>query len=178
MPATFNLTEEALRKAFAVYVDVSEQSGTWSAASAEWEVQGFKTEDTALEFNPDTETITDILGDTYTTVNKLERAMSFEPNTIRPIANRGKLNEILHEMTRRGELSRMSQFKVMLAYAYVGTADTGPFAADVYPSCTVTPQSLGGSSRTDFPYDINFGGEPMFGTVDKLAPGLVFTAEV
>lgn len=176
MAATFNLSEEALRKAFAVYVDVSEQTGEWSAASAEWEVQGYKTEEAALEFNPDSETITDVLGDTYTTVNKLERAMSFEPNTIRPVANRGKLNENLHEITRRNELSKMSEFKVLLVYAYVGTSSA--IAADMYPSCTIIPQSLGGSSRTDFPYDINFGGEPVHGTVDKLAPGLVFTAEV
>lgn len=155
---TFNLTAEALRKALVMYVDVSEGTGT-----PEWEPQGYKTEDAAMEFNPDIETVTDILGDTYTTVNKFERAMSFEPNTLRPIANRGKLNQILHEYARRGEYSKMSNFKVLIAYGYTTDLD-----ADLYPACTIIPQSIGGSSRVDFPYDIQFGGEAQFGTVDSL----------
>ena len=170
-----NLTEEALRKSLVMYVNVSEQPGTWSPSAAVWEPQGYKTEDTALEFNPDVETVTDVLGDTYTTVNKLERQMSFEPNTLRPIANRGKLNEILHEYTRRNQLSKLQEFKVLIAYGYLGT--TGAYEADVYPMSTVTPQSLGGSSRVNFPYQINLGGEAMFGTVDKLLPEPTFAQE-
>ena len=176
MPApAINLTEEALRKSLVMYVDVSEQSGTWSPSAAVWEPQGYKTEDTALEFNPDVETVTDVLGDTYTTVNKLERQISFEPNTIRPIANRGKLNEILHELTSRDELSKLSQFKFLMAYGYVGAP--GSYKAELYPFTTITPQSLGGSSRVNFPYQINPGGEKMHGTVDVLLPEPAFTQE-
>lgn len=164
----FNLTAEALRKSLIMYVDVSDDGDT-----PEWEPQGYKTEEAALEFNPDIETVTDILGDTYTTVNKFERAMSFAPNTLRPIANRGKLNQILHEYARRGEYSKMSNFKVLIAYGY-----TENLEADMYPTSTITPQSLGGSSRVDFPYDINLGGEAQFGTVDTLLPAPTFTAEV
>lgn len=165
---TFNLTAEALRKSLVVYVDVSETEGT-----PEWEPQGYKTEEMSMEFNPDSETITDILGDTYTTVNKLERAMSFAPNTLRPIANRGKLNQILHEYTRRNELSRLSNFKVLIAYGYTTDLD-----ADMYPACTIIPQSLGGASRVEFPYDIQLGGEAVYGKVDKLLPVPQFTPEV
>ena len=168
---TFNLTAEALRKSLVLYVDVSE-SGT-----PIWEPQGYKTEDASIEFNPDTATVTDVLGDTYTDVNTLERAMSFEPNTLRPVANRGKLNTLLHEYARRNELSKLSTFKVLIAYGYIGD-ETDGFAADMYPTCTIVPQSLGGASRVNFPYDINLGGEAMFGSVDKLLPAPTFTPEV
>lgn len=164
---SFDLTAEALRKSLVIYVNVG--TGT----TKEWEPQGYKTEEMSIEFNPDQETITDILGDTYTTLNKLERAMSFAPNTLRPIANRGKLNEQLHEYTRRNELSMLSGFEVLIAYGY-----TENLEADMYPMCTIIPQSLGGSSRVDFPYDIQLGGEAKFGTVDQLLPSPTFTPEV
>ena len=182
MPETFTLTSEALRNALILYVDVADQTGAWSPSAAEWEAQGYKTEDAALEFNPDKTTVTDILGDTYTTVEKLERQMAFEPNTIRPIANRGKMNQLLHEYTRRGQLSKMQEFKVMIAYGYISkTSSATPpvisYEADVYPASTITPQSLGGSSRVNFPYDIDLGGEPMFGTVNQMLPSPIFTPE-
>jgi len=172
----FNLTAEALRNAMILYVDVSEQTGSWSATSAVWEPQGYKTEDAALEFNPDTTTVTDILGDTYATVNSLERQMSFDPNTLRPIANRGKLNEILHEYVRRNELSKLSEFKIMIAYGYTGTVGTS-HEADIYPLSTIEPTSLGGSSRVDFPFNIHLGGEAIFGTVNQMLPAPTFTQE-
>ena len=177
----FTLTSEALRNAMILYVDVSEQTGAWDVADAEWEPQGYKTEDAALEFNPDVNTVTDILGDTYTAVEKLERQMSFEPNTLRPIANRGKLNQRLHEQTRRGQLSKLQEYKVMIAYGYISTTSGTPavtsYEADVYPMSTVTPQSLGGSTRVNFPYQINLGGEAMFGTVNQMLPSPKFTPE-
>lgn len=169
--STFNLTAEALRKILIVAVDVSEDETT-----PEWEIQGYKTEDTAIEFNPDTSTITDVLGDTYTDVNKFERAINFDPNTLRPIENGGKLNLLLHKYQRNEELSKLSQFKVLIGYGYWGTP--GAYEADVYPASTITPASLGGSSRVDFPFDINFGGEKKIGTIDKLKKGLKFTETV
>ena len=181
MPDTFTLTSEALRNSMILYVDVSSQTGTWSPSAAEWEPQGYKTEDAALEFNPDITTVTDILGDTYTTVEKLERQMSFEPNTIRPIANRGKMNQLLHEYARRGQLSKMQEFKIMLAYGYISTTSGTPavtsYEADIYPASTIVPQSLGGSSRVDFPYEIHLGGEPIFGSVNQMLPAPTFTPE-
>lgn len=165
---TFNLTARAERKDFAIYVNVG------TDAAPEWEVQGYGTEEAALEYSPDEESIVDILGIQHNYVNKLERSMSIDPNSIRPIENTGKLNPILHEYTRRGDLQKLSTFQVLLVYWY-----TTEKAADLYPTCTIIPQSLGGSSRTDFPYDIKLGGEPVFGTAAKAATtGVVtFTAE-
>lgn len=166
---TFDLTAKAERRQFALYVNVSDTPST-----PEWEVQGYGTEEAALEYSPDEESLTDVLGIQHNSVNKLERSMSFDPNTIRPIGDHGKLNPILHEYTRRGELTKLSTFQVLMVYWY--TTDK---VADLYPTCTIIPQSLGGSSRTDFPYDIKLGGEPVYGTADKDASGVVtFTPEI
>jgi hypothetical protein len=176
---TFNLTNaEAQRNQYIIYVDVSQQSGAWSATVAEWEPQGWKTEDAATELNPEVSTITDILGINHTDVESMQPAMSLAPNTIRPLNNYGKLNTILLDITRRKAYPEFSQFKVMQVFGFIGTAGTGPFDADVHDKCTITPQSIGGSSRVDFPYDINFGGELKSGTVDKLFPDPTFTPAV
>lgn len=167
---TINLTSEAVRKLMIVAVDVSETEDT-----PEWELQGYKTEDASLELNPDITTITDVLGDTYSDLNKFEKAMSFEPNTLRPISNKGKLNEILLKYERHDQLSKFSRFKVLVAHGYLG--DVGAYGAETYSACLITPSSLGGSSRVNFPYDINFGGIKVLGTVDKLQAGLKFTPD-
>jgi len=170
---TFNLTANAERKAFALYVDVSE-SGT-----PDWEVQGYGTEDASIAFSPDTTSLIDILGIQHNQVNSLTRAISITPNTIRPVENFGMLNELLHEYTRRNQLTKLSTFKVLLVYWYAETGTTTPVAiADLYPTCTVIPQSLGGTSTVDFPYDMNLGGDVQYGTATRSTQGdVTFTPE-
>lgn len=153
----FNLEGEALRKLLICAVDVSEES------TPVWEVQGYKTEDAGIEFNPDVATVTDVLGDTYTDINKFEKQIPFEPNTLR-LGTR--LSELLHKYERNDQLEKFSQFHVLIGYGYLGTK--GAYEADVYDACTIVPQSLGGSSRVNFPFQINFGGAKTKGTINKL----------
>ncbi len=165
----FNLTgkDEALRKLLVTFVDVSEDGST-----PVWEAQGYKTEDSALELNPDIKTITDVLGETYTDVNKLEQEQSFEPNTLRAGS---KLNPLLHTWWRRGQLEKFAGRKVMVGHGYIGT--DGSFAATLWDSCTLVPQSIGGDSRVNFPFNINFGGKQITGKIDKLQDGCTFTPD-
>ena len=46
------------------------------------EILGVRTEDSSIEFNPDIETSTDILGNNYTDVNKTEPQQDFDPFTL------------------------------------------------------------------------------------------------
>jgi len=164
----FNLTAEAQRKMMVCYVDVSEGGTT-----PEWEAQGYKTEDQSISFNPDKSTITDILGDTYTDVNKLEWNATFEPNTLRAGT---KLNPILLEYARRDLLPQMSQFRVLLVYGFIG--NPGDYEADMWDGCTITPTELGGSSRVGMPFEIDFGGTKQLGTVNAIrSNNIVFTPE-
>ena len=162
----FNLDGEALRKLLVCAVNVSEVEG-----ADEWEVQGYKTEDSSLEFNPDISTMTDILGEAYSDVNKFEVTQPFDPNTLRM---GGKLNELLVKYWREGQLQKFSQFKVLIMYGFIG--EEGRYEADCFSSCTITPTSLGGSSRVNMPFSINYGGERVKGTVNDLRKNIQFTA--
>lgn len=165
----FNLTGEALRKLMICAVDVSE-----GAAQPIWEIQGYKTEDSSIELNPDITTITDVLGDTYSDVNKFEEQQTFEPNTLRLGA---MLNELLLKYWRYGQLEKFSQFKVLIGYGFIG-AD-GAYEADVYTASTIEVTSIGGSSRVNMPFNIHFGGEKHHGTIDKLkGADIAFTETV
>ena len=165
---SFNMDKEVLRKLLVCAVDVS---GLGSGSTPEWEVQGYKTEDNSIEYNADVTTITDILGDTYTDVNKLERKISFDPNTLR---QGSKLSELLLKYERDDELDKFSSFKVLIIYGFLGT--DGSYEADMYDACTIFPTSLGGSSRVNFPFEINFGGNKTKGTVNSMRAPITFTA--
>ena len=175
MADTFNLKGEALRKLLICAVDVSEQPvSTWNAANAIWEIQGYKTEDASIGLNPQKTKVTDILGDTYTDIEKFEAAISFEPNTLRMGA---KLSELMVKYWRNGQLEKFSQFPALIGYGFIGVE--GAFDADVYPQSTVTPNDLGGSSRVNMPFELDFGGERKPGTIDKMrGSDMVFTPTV
>jgi len=160
----FNLTGEAARKMLVTFVNV----GTTSLPV--WEAQGYKVEDSAIDFNPDTTTITDILGDTYTDVNKFEESQTLEPSTLRMGAG---LAENLHQIWRDQDLEKFSQFEVALVYGYLGT--TGAYEADIWKTCTIYPNSIGGSSRVDFPFTINLGGEKVKAISTGLRTGATIT---
>jgi hypothetical protein len=162
-------TGEVLRKMMVTYVNV----GTSEAKV--WEAQGIKTEESSLELNPDISTITDILGITYTDVNKMEVSQSIDPNTLRMGA---KLSEIMLDIYRRGALAEYSQFEVLIVYGFLGTA--GAYEADLETGCTIIPNSIGGSSRVDMPFVINLSGNKTLGTVNALYPAetIVFTEAV
>jgi len=171
MVTDFNLTGEALRNLYIFAVDVSE-----GAVTPEWEIQGYKTEDTSMEFNPEVTTVTDVLGDTYTDVDKFEEQIAFEPNTFRPFAKGGKLSALLLKYKREGTLEKFSQFRVLEGFGMLGTP--GAYEADVHEKSTIYPTSMGGSSRTNFPFTVHLGGEITKGTIDTLKRGLTFTPAI
>jgi hypothetical protein len=175
----YNISGEAARKLLLFAVDVSAQTGAWDASAAEWEVQGYKTEDSSLEFNPDVTTVTDILGDTYSTLNKFEISETFEPNTfaVLPGVKDGKLNAKLLDDFRYQRLEQFSLYKIMIVYGFLGSA--GSYEADVWTQSTIYPNSMGGAGQTNFPFTATLGGEITHGTVDKLAKkGMTFTPNV
>lgn len=165
----FNLAdnEKAQRKLLVTAVNVGDSvaSGT---GTPEWQVVGVGVEDSSIEFNPDTETITDILGITETTVNKLETSQNLEPMTIR---GGSKLAVKLYNQIKYNRLSEFPLYEVMVisAFARVGAGTTAsPYAyeAEVHKNCTLTPQSIGGSSYVDMPININFSNDKIQGTVN------------
>lgn len=158
---TINTNGEVLRKYMVTYVDVAEAGATTPI----WEAQGIKVEDSSIELNPDISTITDILGITYSDVNKMEASQTLDPNTLRMGA---KLSEKMLDIYRRGALNEYSQFKVLIVYGFLGSA--GSYEADLETGCTVVPNAIGGSSRVDMPFVINLSGNKTLGTVNAFYP--------
>ena len=170
----FNLKDgqKAERKLLVTAVNVGD-SITQGSGTPEWQIIGVGVEDSSIEYNPDTETITDILGITETTVNKLETSQTLEPMTVR---GGSKLAIKLYNQIKYNRVSEFSMYEVMQIHAYVGT--DGAYEAEVHKNCTITPQSLGGDAYVDMPIDINYSNDKVHGTVDNYKYGstITFTA--
>ena len=145
---------KATRKLLMTFVDVSD-SGT-----PEWEIVGRGVEDSSIELNPQTETATDILGITETSVEKWEPNQSFDPNTVQ---GGSKLNFKLHKIWQDKKPELLSKFNVLIVYAYLG--ETSTFEAEVQKNCTINITSLGGSAYVDMPIEISYSNDSTKGTV-------------
>lgn len=147
---------KASRKLLRTYVDVSNNADT-----PEWYLVGSGIEDSSIELNPDTETKTDILGITTTVVNKWEATQSFEPFTIQ---GGSKLAFMLHQIWQNKTPEKLSQFKVLIVYNYIGSTTDG-YEAELQKNCTINPTSIGGSAYVDMPIEITFSNDIERGTV-------------
>lgn len=158
---------KAARKLLRTYVDVSAGAG-----SPEWELLGSGIEDSSIELNPDTETKTDIIGVTTTTVNKWEATQGFDPFTIK---GDSKLAFKLHQIWQDKTPEKLSQFKVLIVYKYIGEGSTG-YEAEVQKNCTINITSIGGSSYVDMPIEITYSNDIERGTVTFADDVPTFTA--
>lgn len=161
---------KAKRKLLMTFVDVNslESSGTH-----DWEIVGRGVEESAIELNPDTETITDILDITTTEVNKWEAVQSFDPNTVR---GGSKLNFLLHQIWQKKQKEKLSQFNVLLVYAYIDGETSGTYEAEMQKGCTINITSIGGSSSVDMPIEITFSNDIETGTATIESGTVTFTA--
>lgn len=168
MPVTqFNLADgqRAERK---LLITVAE----WMEGSTEVrEVLGTRTEDSSIDYNPDIETTTDILGINYTDLNRTQPQQDFDPYLI---LGGSKLGAKLNDIRRRNALSELSQFTVYIITAFAGTS--GAYEAEKHEGCTITYNSIGGDSNVNFPISVYFSNRITTGTVDKLASDFQFTA--
>ena len=173
-PTSFNLTsgQKAERKLLVTAVNVGDSISATSGTPV-WEVIGAGIEDSAIEYNPDISTTTDILGTTTTLVNKLEPSQEFEPYTI---TGGSQLAFKLWGQIKENKLSELSMYEVMQIHAFVGS--TGSYEAEVHKNCTITAQSIGGSAYVDFPITINFSNDKVHGTASgyKASDTISFTA--
>lgn len=146
----------------------------WSegASSTVREILGRRIESSAIEYNHDISTMTDILGENYTDVNKSQPQQSFEPYTI---TGGSKLAEYLNEKRRRNALSELNGFTVYVITAFKG--DEGEWETEKHTDCTIVYSSIGGDTHTDMPITVYFSNKITLGTVDKLDDSFVFTPD-
>lgn len=153
----FNLAAgvKAARKLLKTYVNVG------TSDLKEWFLVGSGVEDSSIELNPNTETVTDILGITTTDVTKWEPNQSFDPFTVK---GGSKLAYKLHEIWINKTPQLLSQFEVLIVYSYVGNESDG-FDAELQKNCTINITSIGGSANVDMPIEISYSNDSVKGTV-------------
>lgn len=162
-----------------VYTQVPSGSSapTWSTNTyytrVERELLGRRTEDSSIEYNPDIETSTDILGINYTDINKTQPEQAFDPYLI---LGGSKLGPKMDDIRRRNAISEISAFTVYIITAYIGSQANG-YAAEKQTNCTITYDSLGGDVRVNFPITVHYSNEITLGKVDKLGDSFTFTAD-
>lgn len=157
---------KAARKLLKTYVNVGESE------TPKWFLVGSGVEESAIELNPNTETLTDILGVTTTDVTKWEAAQSFEPFTVK---GGSELAFKLHNIWLDKKPELLSQFEVLIVYSYVGEETTG-YDAELQKNCTINITSIGGSAYVDMPIEISYSNESTRGTVTFAENVPTFTA--
>lgn len=148
---------------------------------AEWKVNdqtfremlGTRTPDSSIEYNPEIETSTDILGNNYTDMNRTQPQQTFDPHLI---LGGAKLAEFINDIRRRNAVSELNQFTIYVITAFKGDAENG-YEAERHDDCTITYDSFGGESNVNFPITVYFSNKITLGTVDKLADDFEFTED-
>ena len=168
--------QRAERKLLLTVVEWEEPTldGTTTGVEEVREIQGVRVEDSAIEYNPDIQESTDILGNNYTDVNKTQPSQSFEPNTV---IGGGRLTAYLNDIRRRNALSELAGFTVYVITVFIGNDQDG-YEAEKHEDCSITYDSIGGSANVDFPYTIHFSNKITTGTVNEIKPDFTFTPDV
>lgn len=135
---------------------------------------GVRTEDSSIEYNPDIQESTDILGYNYTDVNKTQPSQSFDPHLI---LGGDRLGAYLNDIRRRNALSELGGFTIYVITAFVGSAQDG-YEAEKHEDCSITYESIGGDANVNFPYTVHFSNKITTGSVDKLTSDFTFTPDV
>jgi len=136
------------------------------------ELLGVRTEDSSIEYNPDIQESTDILGNNYTDVNKTQPSQSFDPFLI---LGGSRLGAFLNDIRRRNALSELQQFTIYVITAFVGTE--GQYETERHDDCSITYESMGGDANVNFPITVHFSNKITTGTVDKLTKNFQFVQD-
>ena len=74
-----------------------------------------------------------------------------------------KLAFALHQIWLDKTPEKLSQFEVLLVYAYVGD-NTAGYDAELQTDCTINVNSIGGSAYVDMPIEITYSNKTTKGT--------------
>ena len=135
------------------------------------EILGRRTEDSSIEYNPDIETTTDILGINYTDINRTQPQQDFDPYLI---LGGSKLGAKLNDIRKRNAIAELNQFTIYIITVFDGS--DGAYEAEKHTGCTIVYNSIGGDSNVNFPISVYLSNNITNGTVDVLTDAFVFTA--
>ena len=141
------------------------------------EILGARTEDSSIEFNADIATSTDILGITYTDVNKTEPQQSFDPFFL---LGGSKLGEYLVDAALENRIADFNgKFNIYVIAAFINDktaeAEASKYLTVKHTGCSIIPTSIGGDAYVSMPIEVHYSNEITKGSVDKLADDFEFT---
>lgn len=146
-----------------------------SGSSTVSELLGARTEDSSLEINPESETITDILGINYTDVNKTEPSQTFDPGYI---IGGQKLGDYLAAAALTNDINAYNgKFTVYIICAWLrkGEKPNYEYYAVKHTGCTILPNSLGGDSYVSLPYEVHLSNNLVEGSVSDISKSALDT---
>ena len=146
-------------------------------ATQKRQILGARTEDSNIELNADIETTTDILGITYTDVNKTEPQQDFDPMYV---MGGSPLAEYLTDAMLANKIDAYNNvFNVYIIAAFIndGTEQTpaSHYYAVCHTGCSIIPTSIGGDSYTNMPVEVHLSNNLTVGEVNKLSDDFVFS---
>lgn len=149
------------------------------ATEAVREILGARTEDSSIEFNADVATSTDILGVTYTDVNKTEPQQTFDPFFL---LGGSALGEYLVAAALENRINDYNgKFDVYIIAAFIndksGTTTATKYKTVKHSGCSIIPTSMGGDSYVSMPIEVHYSNNITVGSVDKLSDEFVFTPD-
>lgn len=171
MAMTLKDGERAQRK---LLITVAEWDGTdYGGQENDREILGRRTEDSSIEFNADIETSTDILGITYSDVNKTEPQQTFDPYYI---LGGSKLGTYLSQAALKNDINAYNgKFTLYIITAFIQDGDVSKTYAVKHTGCSIIPTQIGGDSYTNMPIEVHFSNDITEGSVDKLTDDFKFT---
>lgn len=150
------------------------EANKYYEAEEQREILGTRVTDSSIDLNADIETATDILGNTYTDVNKTEPQQTLDPSYV---IGGSKLSAYLYDAAIHNRIAAYNGvFRIYIISVFLGEEDA--YEAVRHDGCTIIPTSIGGESYVAMPMDIHFSNNITSGTVDKVKPDFVFTEDL
>lgn len=147
---------------------------TGTESSPVWSVIGKRVEDSSMEFDWGDESKKDILGETYTTMQRPTITQTFDPCELD--AADAAQQRIWNMAVRDQDAAALANQDMLVVHTYAGTANTAVFA-ERYSACAVKPTGLGGSGNVGMPIEVTYGGTRTAGTASVSSGTVTFTAD-
>lgn len=170
MAMNLSTGQRAQRKFLMTVAEWGTASGTTGLRNRE--ILGARVQDSSIDLNADIETMTDILGKTYTDVNKTEPQQTLDPSFV---IGGSKLSEYLYTAATENDISKYNgAFDVYIISGFIGD-DLNGYQAVKHKDCSIIPTSIGGDAYVAMPIEVHFSNDIVKGTVDKLAADFAFS---
>lgn len=145
---------------------------TKSTSTLYREILGTRTEDSSIEFNQDTEKVTDVRGITYTDVNKTEPQQDFDPYNLLGGSPLGAY--LVTNALKNNIVAYNNVFNVYIITAFIGSAADGYYTV-MHSGCSIIPTAIGGDAYNNMPIEVHLSNNITEGTVNSLGKDFTFT---